>query len=236
MDSFSTFRTMVTFRCTFHSSSSIFLAPPSTGKYSSSPDSTSGKTFRVFSITVVGIENAHPHAMAELIQFAANWKVITNIETANGNQRISRINQETILNPLYHGKNHLHLLSVEDVLPCDYILLATPALSSPFCPRGGKLIDRSQALAFIDELFHLGRRLRRSKPQSREFARRMTYAWAVSLNLGSGLSGVLATYAIDHFCSGEYDACSAWDRNRPIQKDQDVTGVMVDFTSAFYAR
>jgi hypothetical protein len=63
----------------------------------------------------------------------------------------------------------------------------------------------------------------------------MVYAWAVSLSMDSGLSEVLATYATDHFGSGEYDAWSAWDRNRPIQKDQAVTGVMVDFTSALYA-
>jgi hypothetical protein len=121
--------------------------------------------------------------MNELIQLVANWKVITRIETANGNQRTSRVNQQTILNQLYHGKHHPYLLPVEYVLPCDYILTATPALSSPFCPRGREFIDRGQALDFIDELFQLGRRLRRSKSQSREFVRRMTYAWAVSLNL-----------------------------------------------------
>lgn len=93
-----------------------------------------------------------------------------------------------------------YLLPIEDVLPCDYILVATP-LSSPFYHRIREFIDRGQALDFIDELSHLGR-----LSQSREFVRRMTYAWAVALSLNSGLSGVPATYAIDHFGSGECDA------------------------------
>jgi hypothetical protein len=106
-------------------------------------------------ITFVGIENAHTFGMAELIQLVANWRLITKIENANGNQRISRVNQQTILNQLYHGKHHPHLLPVEDVLPCDCILIATPALSFPFCSGGREFIDRGQALDFIDELLPL---------------------------------------------------------------------------------
>jgi hypothetical protein len=48
---------ILTFICTFHSLSSIFLTPPSTGEYSSPPAPRLERHYRVL-ITFVGIENA----------------------------------------------------------------------------------------------------------------------------------------------------------------------------------
>lgn len=78
---------------------------------------------------------------------------------------------------------------------------------------GREYLDRGQALKSIDEFFDLGRRLRSKRSESREFARRMLYDWAVSLSMDRGLSGVLTTYAIGDF-NFDYDAWSVWDCKR----------------------
>lgn len=88
-----------------------------------------------------------------------------------------------------------YVLAVEDVDQSSYIMVNTSQQSSPFYPMSREFLDRCQALEFTDAFFDLGRRLRRKRSESREFARRMLYDWAVSLSMDRGLSGVLTTYA-----------------------------------------
>lgn len=134
--------------------------------------------------------------MAELVQCVISRKVIAKIETANGNQRISEVNQQTnvenVLLPRSYestGKHKRYVLAVEDVDQCNCITVNAPQQSSPFYPMSRESLDRGQAaLEFIDELFDLGRRVRRRESKNRERARRMLYDWAMSLSIAQGLS------------------------------------------------
>lgn len=95
------------------------------------------------------------------------------------------------------------MLAVEEVEPCNYILVGTPILASPFYPEDREFPDRGLALDFMAKVFDLGRRLRRKRYEKRESARHMIYDW----DMDCFVSGGLATYGIVHFNLGQYDAC-----------------------------
>jgi hypothetical protein len=138
-------------------------------------------------LTVVGIENAHPFAMAELVDCVANWKVIRKIERENENQPLDVRHQTTIVANILppkepatpeHKKDKILVVAMKDIKVSNYVLVHTPTHGT----RGLKNLALDRALAFVDGLFEIGRSLRDTKPKDAGTLREAVYNWAGHLH------------------------------------------------------
>jgi hypothetical protein len=166
-------------------------------------------------LTVLGIDNCHPFAIAEFVAFVSMSTLLCDIDhpyldlRQTGQATLLDVVHETLNNKTYFGQPP-SFLGFEEPQLGSYIVLDLPLASEYF--QGTVQYTRSQGMEFVRQLFKLGRSMRSSLPMSRNQVRAKCYDWMLTSGRDTLPRQIASKNIPARFHTGNY---RAWLNSQP---------------------